>query len=288
VTVTTQASDKAGVLIEALPYIRTYSGATVVIKIGGAALDDPDLASIVAEDLALLSFVGLKVVVVHGGGPQVSAAMEAEGLEPRFVGGLRVTDDEAMKVVSRVLVGSINLTLVARLQESGLAAVGLSGVDGGSIEVARARGPEQEDLGLVGRVENVDATLIQTLLDAGHTPVVASIARSRDGELLNVNADAVAGAIAGELQAAKLVYLTNVEGLYRDLGESGSLLSEIKRDELSQLVPGFGAGMRPKAESALAALDAGVDKIHILDGRVHHALLLEIFTSDGIGTQVLP
>ncbi|MEA2498698.1 MAG: acetylglutamate kinase [Actinomycetota bacterium] len=282
-----EAGEKARVLIEALPYIRRYRGETVVVKIGGAALDDPQLAAVVADDMALLTLVGLRVVVIHGGGPQVSKAMEDAGLEPRFVGGLRVTDEAAMEIVSRVLVGSINVELVARLQGTGLDAVGLSGIDGGLIEAEKATGEGGEDLGSVGRVVRVKPRVINTLLDAGHTPVVASVASGVDGGPLNVNADAVAGAMAAELGAAKLVYLTNVEGLYRDLGDSGSLMSEIKRDDLSSMLPTFGTGMRPKAESALKALDGGVAKVHILDGRVPHALLLEIFTPDGIGTQVL-
>lgn len=283
----TEASDKAQVLIEALPYIRRYHGETVVVKIGGAALDDPALASVVAEDMALLNLVGLRVVVVHGGGPQVSAAMGEAGLTPRFVGGLRVTEPQAMEIVSRVLVGSINVNLVGRLHDAGLDAVGISGVDGGLIEAVPATGPEGEDLGRVGRVAGVRPKIITTLLDAGHTPVVASVAQGEDGGSLNVNADTVAGRVAGGIGAAKLVYLTNVEGLYRDLGDSGSLISEIKRDDLAAMLPGFGSGMRPKAASALDALDGGVQKVHILDGRVPHALLLEIFTPDGVGTQVL-
>jgi acetylglutamate kinase len=167
-------------------------------------------------------------------------------------------------------------------------AVGISGVDGGLIVADHATGPNGEDLGRVGRVTDVKASLLTTLLQSDHTPVVASVARSTDGDRLNVNADEVAGAIAGEIKAAKLVYLTNVEGLYRDLGDSGSLMSEIKSDDLAAMVSGFGSGMRPKAASALHALGAGVGKVHILDGRVPHALLLEIFTPDGIGTQVLP
>jgi acetylglutamate kinase len=166
-------------------------------------------------------------------------------------------------------------------------AVGVSGVDSGLIKAESAEGPNGEDLGRVGRVTDVRADLLLTLLASDHTPVVASVARGEDGEQLNINADEAAGAIAGEIKAAKLVYLTNVEGLYRDLGDSGSLMSEIKSDDLAAMVSGFGSGMRPKASSALHALGAGVGKVHILDGRVPHALLLEIFTPDGIGTQVL-
>jgi acetylglutamate kinase len=214
--------------------------------------------------------------------------MRTAGIEPAFIGGLRVTDDASMEVVSRVLIGSINSDLVRRLCGAGLRAVGLSGVDAALIEATVAIGPGGEDLGRVGRVAVVRPELLGSLLAEGYTPVIASVALGDDGGTLNVNADAVAGAVAGALQAAKLVYLTNVEGLYGDLGDSGSLISELKRDELSSMASGLSSGMRPKAESSVQALDAGVGKVHILDGRTPHALLLEIFTDEGIGTQVLP
>lgn len=282
------APAKAAILVEALPYIRSYRGRTVVVKIGGAALDDPRLASLVAEDLALLALVGIRLIVVHGGGPQVSAAMTSQGIAPSFVGGLRVTTSEAMDVVRQVLVGSINPDLVGRLSQAGLNAVGLSGADGLLVEAAQTRGPGGEDLGRVGAVSAVRPHLLTSMLEQGYTPVVASIAPDATGSSLNVNADAVAGAIAGALPAAKLVYLTNVEGLYRDFGDEGSLISELKLDELESIAPSLSEGMQPKAASAIAALRAGVEKVHILDGRVEHALLLEVFTEDGIGTQVLP
>ena len=278
---------KAGVLTEALPYIRTYRGQTVVVKIGGQALDDPAKASIVAEDLALMALVGIELVVVHGGGPQVSEAMSEAGIEPSFVGGLRVTDAQSMEIVKRVLVGSINSDLVTRLNAAGLSAVGLSGGDGGLVEVTTARGSDGEDLGYVGEVTAVDPALISSLLADGRTPVVASVAPDADGVVHNVNADAAAGAIAAALGAAKLVYLTNVEGLYSDFGDRDSLVSELKVAELEAMLPGLSAGMRPKAASAVDALRAGVGKAHILDGRIEHALLVEVFTDEGIGTQVL-
>ena len=279
---------KAGVLTEALPNIRTYRGQTVVVKIGGQALDDPAKASIVAEDLALMALVGIELVVVHGGGPQVSEAMTQAGIEPSFIGGLRVTDAPSMEIVRRVLVGSINSDLVTRLNAAGLSAVGLSGGDGGLIEVTTARGAEGEDLGYVGEVTAVDPALISSLLTDGRTPVVASVAPDANGVVHNVNADATAGAIAAALGAAKLVYLTNVEGLYSDFGDRDSLVSELKVADLEAMLPGLSAGMRPKAISAIDALRAGVGKAHILDGRIEHALLVEVFTDEGIGTQVLP
>jgi acetylglutamate kinase len=282
------AAGKARTLVEALPYIRSYRGQTVVVKVGGAALDDPHLATLVADDLTLLALVGLRLVVVHGGGPQVSGAMSAAGIEPTFVGGLRVTDESSMELVQQVLVGRINSDLVARLCATGMSAVGLSGFDGDLVRAQRIGGPSGEDLGRVGSVVEVKPRLLASLLDDSYTPVIASVAPDADGAALNVNADAVAGAVAGAIDAAKLVYLTNVEGLYADLGDSGSLVSEVKATELAELVPGLSDGMRPKVTSALDALHSGVGKVHVLDGRIPHALLLEIFTDEGIGTQVLP
>jgi acetylglutamate kinase len=282
------AGAKAQTLTEALPYIRNYRGETVVVKIGGAALDDARLAEIVAEDLALLSFVGIRLVLVHGGGPQVSRAIAELGVESRFVGGLRVTDDVSMEVVRRVLVGSINADLVTRLTRAGVRAVGLAGSDGGLLRAERIVGPAGEELGRVGRIDAVDDDLVTSLLGAGYTPVIASVAPAVDGTPLNVNADAVAGAVAAAVDAVKLVYLTNVSGLYRDFGMQDTVVPELQVDELRALIPSLSDGMRPKAASAVEALDAGVNKVHVLDGRVEHALLLEIFTDEGIGTQVLP
>lgn len=282
------AQDKARTLAEALPYIRNYRGQTVVVKIGGAALQDRALAVLAAGDLALMALVGIRLVVIHGGGPQVSEAMAQAGLEPRFVAGLRVTDDATLETVRRVLVGSINSDLVTRLCVAGLSAVGLAGSDGRLLQAERTQGPAGEDLGRVGRVTSVRAALLESLLSSGHTPVIASIAPGADGTLLNVNADAVAGAVAAALRAVKLVYLTNVEGLYRDFGAGGAPISELRMGELEAMTPQLSAGMRPKAASATEALRAGVDKVHIIDGRIEHALLLEVFTDSGIGTQVVP
>jgi acetylglutamate kinase len=283
-----EARAKAKVLIEALPYIRSYRNQVVVVKIGGAPLDDDALARLVSEDLALLALVGIRLVIVHGGGPQVTDAMTSAGIEPSFVGGLRVTDDDAIEVVRRVLVGSINSALVSRLNAAGLSAVGLSGSDGGVFEAERTAGPAGEDLGHVGRIKVFRPDLIASLLDDGYTPVIASVAPDPDGNPLNINADAIAGAVAAGLPASKLVFLTNVEGLYRDLGDAGSLVSELKVDELRGMAPELSTGMKPKVDAAIEALEGDVSKVHILDGRVEHALLLEIFTEEGIGTQVLP
>ena len=283
-----EAGEKARTLVEALPYIRRYRRKTVVVKIGGEALDDPKLADIVAHDLALLSLVGIRLVVVHGGGPQITEALERAGLTSEFVGGLRVTGDASMEIVRQVLVGSINADLVGRLRHAGVQAVGLSGNDGGIFEAERVGGPEGEDLGRVGRVIAVHPTLIHSLVEQGYLPVIASVAPDSNGGALNVNADAVAGALAGSLRAEKLVYLTNVEGMYRDFGDEGSLISSLTLPELNEMLPHLSSGMKPKATSAAHAIASGVHKVHILDGRVEHALLLEIFTDAGIGTEVSP
>ena len=283
-----EAADKAQILVDALPFIRAYRNRIVVVKLGGEPLDDPGLADKVAEDLALLALVGLDVVVVHGGGPQISRAMEAKGVKPRFAAGHRVTDDDSMEIVQQVLLGEINSGLVGRLNQAGATAVGVSGIDAGFMRAQRRPGEDGEDLGRVGDVIEVNPAFLTSLLAQGFTPVIASVAPSSDGTTLNVNADSAAGAVAAALHAEKLVFVTNVEGLYADLGDRDSLISELKSDELGLLMPGLSAGMRPKAKATLAAIRAGVGKVHILDGRDDHALLLEIFTSDGIGTQVLP
>jgi acetylglutamate kinase len=279
---------KVSVLSEALPYIRTYRGKTVVVKLGGEAIDNDHSATLLAEDLALLALVGIRLVVVHGGGPQVSRAMSKAGITPKFVGGLRVTDVDSIDMVRQVLIGSLNSEIVSRLCGAGLKAVGLSGADAALFEAERQTGPEGEDLGRVGRILAVRSELVETLLHNGYTPVVASVAAGADSTFYNINADSAASALAAALNAAKLIYLTNVEGLYMDLGDSESLLSGLQLEDLVLMMPGLSDGMRPKAEGAIEALTAGVGKVHILDGRTDHALLLEIFTSHGIGTQVLP
>jgi acetylglutamate kinase len=278
-----ELSAKADVLVEALPYIRTYRGRTVVVKVGGAPLEDDSHAAVMARDIALLTMVGLKVVVVHGGGPQVSQAMKVAGIEPRFIEGLRVTDDASMEIVQQVLAGSINPRLVSHLGAAGVGAVGLTGMDGRTVVATKSPG----ELGRVGTVSRVHTALLESTMTAGFTPVLSTVAVDRDGGSLNVNADAVACAVAVALGAAKLVFLTNVDGLYRDLGDEGSLISEITAGDLRSMLEGLSSGMRPKATAAVEAVASGVEKVHILDGRVRHALLLEIFTDSGVGTQVI-
>ena len=282
-----EATDKARTLIDALPYIRSYRNRIVVVKLGGESLDDPGLAAAVAQDLALLVLVGVHAVVVHGGGPQISRALEATGAVPRFSGGLRVTDDASMEIVQQILIGEINAGLVGHLNQAGINAVGVSGMDAGFMRAQKRLGDGGDDLGRVGDVVAVAPSYVLSLLSQGFTPVIASVAPSEDGTTLNVNADAAAAAIATGLEAEKLVFVTNIEGLYADLGDRDSLISELKGDDLAMMLPGLSAGMRPKAKAALDAIRGGVRKVHILDGRDDHALLLEIFTSEGIGTQVL-
>jgi acetylglutamate kinase len=285
------AQDKARVLREALPWITRWSGRTVVVKFGGNVSGDAAdeaLTATFAADVALLRSVGLRVVVVHGGGPQISAMAERLGLEARFVEGRRVTDEAMLEVVRMVLLGQVNPALVRLITAAGAPAAGIAGTDGGLLEVVAAAGGA---LGLVGDVVAVDASLLETLLDDGIVPVVATVGRSADGQDFNVNADAVAGAVAAALGADKLIYLTNVPGLYTDFGtDDASLLSTVSPARLQAMADGgeLSTGMVPKVRSLLEALAGGVRHAHLLDGRVEHALLLEIFTDEGIGTMVVP
>lgn len=274
---------KARILMEALPYIQAFRGKVVVIKYGGAAMEDPDLQESFAGDVTLLANVGILPVVVHGGGPQISAAMEREGVEPSWVDGLRVTDAATMRVVQRVLVGEVNTDLVRTLVNRGCRAVGVSGFDDGLL-LARPRDPR---LGFVGEIDRVNPDVIRRLLAEGLVPVVAPLARGVDGNAYNTNADTAAGAVAGALGAQKLVYLTDVEGVYRDPSDPATLISRMTLSELAGLLGGISGGMLPKLRSVVAAMEAGVSQAHILDGRIQHALLLEIFTQEGIGTMII-
>ncbi|MEX2624859.1 MAG: acetylglutamate kinase [Acidimicrobiia bacterium] len=277
---------KARILMEALPYIQAFRGRTVVIKYGGAAMDDGSLNESFAGDVTLLSMVGIRPVIVHGGGPQISAAMEREGIFPQWVDGLRVTDAATVRVVQRVLAGEINPDLVRLLNRHGSAAVGLTGLDAG-LFTAIAKDPR---LGFVGEVAAVNVELISDLIDDGLLPVIAPLGKGDDGEVYNLNADTAAGALARALGAQKLVYLTDVEGVRRDREDSTTLVSKMTKDELVELLEGeaIDGGMRPKLLSCVDALSGGVAQAHILDGRIQHALLLEVFTPEGIGTMVTP
>jgi acetylglutamate kinase len=288
------AQQKAAVLREALPWITRFHGDTVVIKYGGNAMIDDELKRSFAADVALLHFVGLRPVIVHGGGPQISQLAERLGVTSTFVGGLRVTDAAMMDVVRLSLLGEVNPELVGLVQAAGAPAVGVSGTDASLLRCRPAIGPDGEDLGFVGEVEHVDTTLLTDLLDDGLLPVVATVGRDADGHDRNVNADLAAGAIAAALGAAKLVYLTDVPGLYAEFGEGGpdraSLISEVSVARLEAMLAddALHTGMRPKIRSIVDAVRAGVPAAHILDGRVLHAVLIEIFTDEGVGTMITP
>ena len=280
------AHDKAAILAEALPYIREFSGRTVVIKYGGHAMDDPALADLFAQDVVLMRLVGMNPVVVHGGGPQISDLMRRLGKEPEFLDGLRVTDAETVDIARMALVGKVNRDIVASLNQHGSYAVGLSGEDAGLIQV-EAR---DERLGFVGDISRINPSILERLIREELIPVIATIGMGAAGQAYNVNADTVAGAIAAALDAEKLVYLTDVAGVYGDYPDESSLISRIDAAGLEALVANGNAaeGMIPKLASCVEALRNGVTRAHILDGRIPHALLLECFTVEGIGTMVNP
>jgi acetylglutamate kinase len=280
------AVKRAEVLLEALPYIREFRGKTVVIKYGGAAMERADLKEPFALDVILLKFVGINPVIVHGGGPQIGALMKRLGKEPRFVGGMRVTDEETVEIVEMVLVGKINKEIVGLINHHGGRAVGLSGKDADLIRAHRRlhRMPDgsEVDIGLVGEVESVNPEPIRLLEEHGFVPVIAPVGVGRDGETYNINADIVAGEVAAALGAEKLIHLTDVDDARR-------FLSTLSRTDAERLM-GAGVidgGMLPKVESSLRALKGGTAKAHIIDGRVPHAILLELFTREGIGTEIV-
>jgi acetylglutamate kinase len=285
------ALGKAAVLVEALPWLRRFHGAVVVLKYGGHAMADPALQRAFAEDVVFLHYAGLRPVIVHGGGPQITAHLDRLGIPSEFRGGLRVTTPEAMEVVRMVLVGQVNGDVVRLLNDHGPFAVGLSGEDGGLFTAERRTADvagEEVDLGLVGDVVSVDPGTVHALLADGRIPVVATVARGPDGASYNVNADTAAAALAVALRADKLVVLTDVEGLYADWPATTDVVSEIAASELDALLPTLSAGMAPKMEACQRAVRGGVARAHVLDGRVAHAVLLEVFTDAGIGTMVLP
>ena len=279
-------AQRVAVLMEALPYIREFAGATIVIKYGGAAMTTPELKASFGRDIALLKLVGMNPVVVHGGGPDISRYSDRLGLEVRFVHGLRVTDAPTMELVKMVLVGKINKEIVAQLQVAGVAAVGLSGDDGGLITAAKAEVEDDADLGFVGSVEHIDPRVLERLHD--FVPVVASVGVDREGQSYNINADTVAGALAGALRARKVIFLTDVEGLRADPKDEGSLIGQCDLAEVERLIGAgsVGSGMIPKLRAVQSALAAGVEAAHIIDGRVPHSVLMELFTEAGIGTKI--
>ena len=287
--------EKAKILISALPYFRDFYGKVMVIKYGGHAMVDEELKLAFAKDIVLMKYVGIKPVIVHGGGPQVSQMMERLGLKPVFIEGQRVTDEETMNVVEMVLVGTVNKQIVSLINQVGGRAVGLSGRDGDLIQVEKMtvykytgedRPPEIIDIGRVGKVKKVNPEVLFTLLEREFIPVIAPVGVGEDGQAYNVNADLVAGALAGALQAEKLIYLTDVEGV-KDA--EGKLISTLKVSEVEELISSGVArgGMIPKLKSARKAISQGVKKVHIIDGRVPHSLIIELFTDEGLGTQIL-
>lgn len=281
--------ERVHVLIEALPYLRLYRGKTVVVKYGGAAMTDPELKHSVMQDVVLMHYVGINPVVVHGGGPEVSDAMRRMGKNPEFVRGMRVTDAETMDIAEMVLAGRTNKSIVALIHQHGGQAVGLSGKDG-NLFVAEKLQQDGVDLGFVGEVVEVNTPVLHTLLSGGYIPVICSIAAGRQGETFNINADLIAGRLAGELQAEKLILLTDVTGIRAEVDRPESLLSELDQASARDLVTRgiVDRGMIPKVEACLEALGLGVPRTHIIDGRVRHSLLMEVFSDRGVGTMIVP
>jgi acetylglutamate kinase len=287
--------EKVSTLLEALPYIREFYGKTVVIKYGGNAMVNEELKEAFAQDVALLKYVGINPVIVHGGGPQIGELLKRLNIETRFVGGMRVTDRETMNVVEMVLVGKVNKEIVKLINSHGGNAVGLSGKDGNLIVaekidsreyLSELKAPEIIDLGFVGRVKRVNPDIVTKLLESKFIPVIAPVGIGEDFEAYNINADLVAGEMAAALKAEKLIMLTDVEGI-KD--KEGRLLKSLRRDQLPQLIADgtVSGGMIPKVKACEAALMGGVKKAHIIDGRVKHSILLEMFTQEGIGTEII-
>jgi acetylglutamate kinase len=276
-----------GTLLEALPYIREFHGKTVVIKYGGAAMTDAELREDFARDVVLLKYVGLNPVVVHGGGPDITDYMDRLGLTVEFVDGLRVSNPATVEVAKMVLVGKVNKDIVLRLGRHGQPAVGLCGDDGLLFRIERQAAAGGRDIGFVGRVERVDVNVLNHVAE-DYIPVVASVGADREGNSYNVNADEAAGAVAAALGAHKLIYLTDVPGWLRDPADPKSLISQASAHEVADALEGVSGGMRPKLAACVAAIQGGVSFAHIVNGRVPHSLLLELFTDAGIGTKILP
>ena len=285
-----EVAQRAEVLIEALPYIREFAGATIVVKYGGAAMTDDALKRSVAQDIALLRYVGMRPVVVHGGGPRISEMMAKLGLEPRFVEGLRVTDEATMEVVEMVLVGGVAQDLAALMNESGVPAVALSGRDARTLGACKRCGPGGQDLGQVGEVTSIQPDLINDLLGSGYIVVLSPIAAGPEGAPLNINADHVAGELAATLSARKLVVLSDVPGLLRDPEDQSSLIGELSLAEAREMLGSdvVEGGMIPKLQSCITALEGGVERAHLIDGARPHSLLIELLSEAGIGTMIRP
>lgn len=287
---------KAEVLVEALPYMRSFTGKYFVVKYGGHAMVSEELMASVVVDVVLLKYIGIKPVLVHGGGQEISRLMEKMGKKPSFVDGFRITDDETMEIVEMVLVGKVNRKIVSLINQKGGKAIGFSGRDAKLLQ-ARRKKPHRPngstsgvevDLGRVGDIVSTDPSLVHTVCDKGYIPVISSIGSGREGESLNINADYVAGELAASLEAEKLIILTDVEGVYHKTEQGLEFISSVTEKEARKMIKEgqISGGMIPKVESCLSAIDGGVKRAHIIDGRLNHALILEIFTDSGIGTMV--
>lgn len=281
--------EKTQTLIEALPYIRNLYGKTIVIKFGGNAMVDERLKEMFAEDVVLVKYIGMNPVVIHGGGPQITEVMDKMGKKPVFIEGIRITDGETMDIVEMVLGGKINKELVNRINQHGGRAVGLTGKDGGLIKARKLRSPRRQsgiDRGLVGEVESISPQIIRSLEESRFIPVIAPIGVDGKGRTYNINADTAAGAVAATLKAEKLIFMTDVKGI---LDKNGKLISTLNRKEALRLIKNgvITSGMLPKVKACLSAIEAGVKKTHVIDGRITHAILLEIFTRKGIGTEIV-
>jgi len=281
-------SEEANILVQALPYIQRYYGKVMVIKYGGNAMVDEELKRSVCRDIVLMHYVGMKPILVHGGGPEISALMHKIGKEPEFVNGLRVTDAETMEIVEMVLAGKTNKGIVSIINNLGARAVGLSGKDANLIVANKAEGTI--DLGYVGEVVKINPEILLDLLDHGYIPVVSSVAIGPNGESFNVNADHIAGELAAAVKAVKLIMMTDVPGIYRDLSDKSSLIQELSVSEARKMIESkqIDKGMIPKVEACITALAACVERAHIIDGTAPHSLLVEIFTDTGIGTMIVP
>lgn len=288
--------DKANILVEALPYIRKFHGKTIVIKYGGHAMVNEDLKKAVMQDVILMKLVGMHPVVVHGGGPEITGMLKRLNIESNFVGGLRITDEATMEIVEMVLVGKLNKEIVALINRLGGKAVGLSGKDANLIEakqkLGKVRGEDGKvdlvDIGFVGDVTRINPGLVQNLMAEGYIPVVSPVGVGESGESYNINADYVAGELAASLKADKLILLTDVQGIFEDFNDRDSLISELRLDDITGKISSgvISGGMIPKVECCADAINGGVNSAHIIDGRIPHSLLLEIFTDRGIGTMV--
>jgi acetylglutamate kinase len=276
-----------GTLLEALPYIREFHGRTVVIKYGGAAMSDPELREEFARDVVLLKYVGMNPVVVHGGGPDITSYMERLEMPVEFVSGLRVSDEATVEIAKMVLVGKVNKDIVLRLGRHGQPAVGLCGDDGRLLRVVRQTAPGGEDIGFVGRIERVNADVLHHIAQ-DYIPVIASVGADAEGHSYNINADEAAGAIARELGAYKIIFLTDVAGWLADAKDPHSRITQAATDVVEAALPQIGGGMRPKLQACIDAIYGGVSAAHIVDGRVAHSVLLELFTDAGIGTKIHP